>query len=39
MATAEDVTKLHAICVLCGEEASRSYHKGHKEHQVEVTLG
>lgn len=36
MATAEDVTKLHAICVICGEEASRSYHKGLKEHQIEV---
>jgi len=36
MAVAEDVTKLHAICVVCGEDASRSYHKGLKEHQVEV---
>jgi len=36
MAMAEDVTKLHAICVVCGEDASRSYHKGLKEHQVEV---
>jgi len=24
MARAEDVTKLHAICVVCGEEASRT---------------
>ena len=36
MAIAEDVTKLHAVCVVCGEEASRSFHKGLKEHQVEV---
>ena len=36
MAVAEEVTKLHAVCVVCGEEASRSYHKGHKAHQVEV---
>lgn len=36
MAIAEEVTKLHAVCVVCGGEASRSYHKGHKEHQVEV---
>ena len=36
MSIAEEVTKLHAVCVVCGEEASRSYHKGQKEHQVEV---
>lgn len=36
MAVAEEVTKLHAVCVVCGEEASRSYHKGDKKHQVEV---
>jgi thymidine kinase len=36
MAVAEEVTKLHAVCVVCGEEASRSYHKGNKTHQVEV---
>jgi len=36
MAIAEDVTKLHAICVVCGEDASRSYHKAGKTEQVEV---
>ena len=36
MAIAEEVTKLHAVCVICGEEASRSYHKGGKTEQVEV---
>ena len=36
MSVAEDVTKLHAVCVVCGEDASRSYYKGMKEHQVEV---
>jgi len=36
MAIAESVTKLHAICVTCGEEASFSFHKGKKEGQVEV---
>ena len=33
---AEEVIKLHAVCVVCGDEASRSFHLGHKEHQVEV---
>ena len=36
MAVAEDVTKLHAVCVKCGGDASFSYHRGHKEAQVEV---
>jgi len=36
LAIADDVVKLHAVCVVCGEEATRSYHKGNKEHQVEV---
>jgi len=36
MAMAEDVTKLSAVCVSCGEPASRTFHKGPKEHQVEV---
>ena len=36
MAVAEEVTKLYAVCVICGEEASRSYHKGAKSTQVEV---
>ena len=36
MAIAEEVTKLHAVCVVCGEEASRSFYKGRKDHQVEV---
>lgn len=36
MAVAEKVTKLHAVCVVCGDEACRSYHKGMKQHQVEV---
>lgn len=36
MAVAEEVTKLHAVCLVCGEEASRSYHKAGKTEQVEV---
>jgi len=36
MAVAEDVEKLHAVCVKCGEDASFSYHKGQKAGQVEV---
>ena len=38
MAVAEDVVKLHAVCVSCGEDASVSYHKGKgvKTRQVEV---
>ncbi len=36
MAIAETVTKLHAICMVCGEDASRSYHKGGKTEVVEV---
>lgn len=36
MAVAEEVEKLHAVCVQCGEDASFSYHKGPKEGQVEV---
>ena len=36
MAVAEEVTKLHAVCMVCGEEASRSYHKAGKTEQVEV---
>lgn len=36
MAMAEEVTKLHAVCVQCGEDASFSYYKGTKDSQVEV---
>ena len=36
MAVAEDVTKLHAVCVQCGQDASFSYYKGTKGSQVEV---
>ena len=36
MAAAEHVTKLHAICMVCGEDASRSFHKTGKTEQVEV---
>ncbi len=38
MAVAEDVEKLHAVCVECGEDASFSFHKGKgvKTGQVEV---
>tara|TARA_Y100000310_G_scaffold127207_1_gene126251 strand:- start:1389 stop:1904 length:516 start_codon:yes stop_codon:yes gene_type:complete len=38
MAVAEDVEKLHAVCVICGEDASFSFHKGKgvKTGQVEV---
>lgn len=36
MAVAEDVDKLHAVCVGCGEDASFSFHKGRKDGQVEV---
>lgn len=36
LAVADDVVKLHAVCVVCGGEASRSFHIGLKSHQVEV---
>jgi len=36
MAIAEDVTKLHAVCMVCGEPACRSQHKAGKTKQVEV---
>jgi thymidine kinase len=36
MVIAEDVTKLTAVCVVCGEPATRSYHKAGKAEQVEV---
>jgi thymidine kinase len=36
MVIAESVTKLTAICMVCGESASRSYHKAGKTEQVEV---
>jgi thymidine kinase len=36
MAMAEDVEKLHAVCIQCGEDASFSFHKGKKAGQVEV---
>ena len=34
MATAEYVTKVHAICVICGDIAHYSYRKAGDEHQV-----
>ena len=36
MAVAEDVTKIHAVCVLCGGEASRSHRLSKIGDQVEV---
>jgi len=36
MAIAEDVDKLHAVCMTCGEPACRSQHKAGKSEQVEV---
>jgi len=36
MVVAEEVTKLSAVCVVCGEPATRSYHKAGKAEQVEV---
>ena len=36
MAIAETVTKLHAVCMVCGEPACRSQHKAGKSEQVEV---
>ena len=34
MAIAEYVTKVHAICVVCGDIANYSYRKGSNENQV-----
>jgi thymidine kinase len=34
LATAEYVTKVHAVCVCCGEIASYSYRIAASEHQV-----
>jgi len=36
MALAEDVTKLHAVCVVCGEPACRSHHRAGKGTDIEV---
>ena len=36
MAIAEEVDKLHAVCMVCGEPACRSQHKAGKADQVEV---
>jgi thymidine kinase len=36
MVLAEEVIKLTAVCVVCGEPATRSYHKAGKAQQVEV---
>ena len=36
MAIAETVTKLHAVCIQCGEPANRSYHLAGKVEQIEV---
>jgi len=36
MVIAEEVTKLSAVCIQCGEPASRSYHLTGKASQVEV---
>jgi len=36
MATAEKVTKLRAICVVCGEDAGFSYKRKGSQNQVEV---
>ncbi len=36
MAVAELVKKQHAVCVVCGDEASRSYHKIGKDTVIEV---
>ena len=36
MAIAEDVTKLRAVCVVCGEKACRSHHLAGKDVDVEV---
>jgi thymidine kinase len=36
MAVADEVVKLTAICVVCGEDAAHSFHKGSKDEQVEV---
>lgn len=36
LARADYVTKLHAVCVRCGEDATRSYRKSQNQEQVEV---
>jgi len=36
MVIAEEVIKLHAVCVQCGDLASRSYHLTGKAQQIEV---
>lgn len=36
MAIADQVDKLSAVCMVCGEPAFRSFHKGGKTEQVEV---
>ena len=39
LSLAEDVTKLHAICMVCGLEASRTYYKGTQTNKIEVGVG
>ena len=36
MAIADDVWKPHAVCVVCGDDATHSFHKESKTEQVEV---
>lgn len=36
MVKADYITKLHAVCVVCGEDASRSYRRSGTTEQVEV---
>ena len=36
---ADYITKLHAVCVVCGEDATRSYRKSGTTEQVEVGSG
>ncbi len=36
MAVADSITKLSAVCLICGEAATRTYHKTGKDSQVEV---
>jgi thymidine kinase len=36
LAVADVVDKIHAVCVVCGQDASRSFHHGEKVSTVEV---
>jgi len=36
MAVADEVLKLHAVCMVCGGDATHSFHKGGKDGIVEV---